>query len=615
MLNKKVLFVSSVVLSSIAVYTSNTISISAQAADIHVISQGDQLETIANQYGVTIDELMSWNELSGIEELSAGETLFVTDPLAEEVLQEEENILESTESSEELINGEVSTEESSLNTEVETEVLETHETITITQNIFTSEMNSHYVVKHGDSLWAIANANGITVAQLKEWNGLSSNYIYTGDRLVVSNPNVTAPETPQPDEPTPPEEEPENPAPTNYYTVKQGDSLWAIANANGITVAQLKEWNGLSSNYIYTGDRLVVSNPNVTVPETPQPDEPTPPEEEPENPAPTNYYTVKHGDSLWAIANANGITVAQLKEWNGLSSNYIYTGDRLVVSNPNVTVPETPQPDEPTPPEEEPENPAPTNYYTVKHGDSLWAIANANGITVAQLKEWNGLSSNYIYSGDQLIVSKTTNTPTDPIPVTSRSVYIDAGHGGSETGASFYGVHEKNLNLKIATQVADKLRAQGYSVFETRRDDRTVDLHQRDDLPNELKTDIFVSIHHNAMPAHLQGSARGILTLYHDRSIDEPGYNTLPHHTDQMLAEGKRLAQLLQQGMVESSGGIDLGARPQNLHVTRTTDMPAALVELGFMDNWSDFKNITDSVYQAKMVDGLVRGINRYFGV
>ena len=613
MLNKKVLFVSSVVLSSIAVYTADTIKISAQESHNHIINQGDQLETIANQYGVTVEELISWNELLGTEELTVGESLLVTEPVSEGNVQSEESLSEQTEASEELINDETNSEELTL--QIESEIFESNEMSAMTQNVLRTETNSHYTVKHGDSLWAIANANGITVAQLKEWNGLSSNYIYTGDRLVVSDPNVTAPETPQPNDPTAPGDQPETPTPTSYYTVKPGDSLWAIANANGITVAQLKEWNGLSSNYIYTGDRLVVSDPNVTAPETPQPNDPTTPGDQPETPTSTNYYTVKHGDSLWVIANANGITVAQLKEWNGLSSNYIYTGDRLVVSDPNVTAPETPQPNDPTTPGDQPETPTPTSYYTVKPGDSLWSIANAHGITISQLKEWNRLSSNYIYSGDQLIVSKTTNTPTDPIPVTSRSVYIDAGHGGSETGASFYGVHEKSLNLRIATQVADKLRAQGYSVFETRRDDRTVDLHQRDDLPNELKTDIFVSIHHNAMPTHLQGTARGILTLYHDRSIDEPGYTTLPHHTDQMLADGKRLAQLLQQGMVESTGGIDLGARPQNLHVTRTTDMPSALVELGFMDNWSDFKNITDSVYQAKMVDGLVRGINRYFGV
>ncbi|MGF3114381.1 N-acetylmuramoyl-L-alanine amidase, partial [Facklamia sp. P12945] len=334
-----------------------------------------------------------------------------------------------------------------------------------------------------------------------------------------------------------------------------------------------------------------------------KPAEPTP--EKPSTPTSTRKtYTVRPGDWLAKIANQYGITVHQLKAWNNLKSNLIHPGNVLVVSKNetvNVTRPEKPS-----------ENLTSVNNYIVKSGDSLYSIATRFGVTIQQLKNWNKLTSNFIYVGQRLNLSggKIIN---QTVPVLSHSVFIDAGHGGSETGAVVNGYSEKDLNLIISRQVADKLRQQGYTVFETRKDDSTVELTRRDDLPNKLKSDIFVSIHHNAMPKHLKGSAEGILTLYHDPSVDVPGYSTLPHHSPSKITEGKRLANEIQKSLVAATGGASQGIRPQNLHVTRTTDMPAALVELGFMDNPSEIKKLTDSVYQAKLVEGLINGINSYF--
>ena len=89
---------------------------------------------------------------------------------------------------------------------------------------------------------------------------------------------------------------------------------------------------------------------------------------------------------------------------------------------------------------------------------------------------------------------------------------------------------------------------------------------------------------------------------------------SMPYHPESKITEGKRLAQLLQREMIKMTGARDQGARPQNLHVTRKTDMPAVLVELGFMDNAEEFNKLNQPAYQDKLIKGLVQGIQAYFG-
>ena len=200
------------------------------------------------------------------------------------------------------------------------------------------------------------------------------------------------------------------------------------------------------------------------------------------------------------------------------------------------------------------------------------------------------------------------------VPMGKRTVYIDAGHGGAETGAVAFGRAEKDMNLDITRPLADRLRRLGYEVYESRVDDKEIPLGQRELEPNRLMPDIFVSVHHNAMPAALSGKVQGILSLFHDHSIEEEGFMSMPYHPESKITEGKRLAQLLQREMIKMTGARDQGARPQNLHVTRKTDMPAVLVELGFMDNAEEFKKLNQAAYQEKLIKGLVQGIQAYFG-
>lgn len=170
------------------------------------------------------------------------------------------------------------------------------------------------------------------------------------------------------------------------YTVKSGDSLWAIANRYKTSVAKLQQLNNITGSLIFPGQVLKVSEEPAQ--------NPNPPASQPSAPS-SSTYTVKSGDSLWAIANRFNMTVAKLQQLNNITGSLIYPGQVLKVNGEPAQ-----NPDPPTSPPS-----APSSTYTVKPGDSLWVIANRYGITVNKLMSLNNLSSSIIYPGQVLRIS------------------------------------------------------------------------------------------------------------------------------------------------------------------------------------------------------------------
>ncbi|WP_235991508.1 LysM peptidoglycan-binding domain-containing protein [Facklamia lactis] len=112
-------------------------------------------------------------------------------------------------------------------------------------------------------------------------------------------------------------------------------------------------------------------------------------------------YTVQKGDNLYRIAQTYGLTEEELMTINGLTSTFIDVGDQLIVEGtPNASAPEAGG--------DQTEN---GSVYKVKPGDTLSSIANTHGITVSELKALNGLSSDYLDVGDELIVAGTGQAP------------------------------------------------------------------------------------------------------------------------------------------------------------------------------------------------------------
>ena len=133
-------------------------------------------------------------------------------------------------------------------------------------------------------------------------------------------------------------------------------------------------------------------------------------------------YTVKSGDSVWGISNSFGISMSQLIERNNIKNNFIYPGQKLTIKGGQTPGSSTNNSGNNTNSSGNSNISAGTGQtsgikYTVKSGDSVWKIANDHGISMNQLIEWNNIKNNFVYPGQQLIVSNggsssstTTNT-------------------------------------------------------------------------------------------------------------------------------------------------------------------------------------------------------------
>lgn len=205
------------------------------------------------------------------------------------------------------------------------------------------------------------------------------------------------------------------------YKVKKGDSLWKIANKYDTSVTNLKKLNNLKSDTIKPNQVLTVSKSTKTVSSV----------STAKNTSTTKTYTVKKGDSLSKIANTYKVTVANLKSWNHLKSNIIYPGDKLKVSKPNSTTtqPKTPaaKPASPKPstPAKSPTPPVAGTTYTVKSGDSLSKISKDFGVSIAELKKLNKLTSDMIYVGQKLIIKQQAGQTTTPPPKVDTPAGLD----------------------------------------------------------------------------------------------------------------------------------------------------------------------------------------------
>ena len=184
-------------------------------------------------------------------------------------------------------------------------------------------------------------------------------------------------------------------------------------------------------------------------------------------------------------------------------------------------------------------------------------------------------------------------TPTTPIDPHKKTVVLDAGHGGSQTGAAYAGVNEKDINLAVAKKVETILRGHGYNVVMTRTADTTVGLYDRADIANAVEADVFVSIHSNA--AENNADFQGIYTYYHPTS-----------------RRGARLAQAIQTPLCKLTGGIDRGIESADFVVLRETSMCAVLVEMGFMTNSEELQRLITPSYQDKLAAGIAEGITAY---
>ena len=194
---------------------------------------------------------------------------------------------------------------------------------------------------------------------------------------------------------------------------------------------------------------------------------------------------------------------------------------------------------------------------------------------------------------------------------TKRSIFLDPGHGGSDSGAVENGVREKDLTLSVYNKVSSRLASLGYTVLTSRNTDKDVGLVSRADQANKSNADIFLSIHFNAGG---RGTAYGIETYYYKPEAGyTPAINKENHNNPERIEKSRKLANKIQQNLLYKTGAYDRGVKRASFAVLRETSIPSILVELGFIDNQEEVNKIKTNEYQEKLADGIVDGIVEYY--
>ena len=179
------------------------------------------------------------------------------------------------------------------------------------------------------------------------------------------------------------------------------------------------------------------------------------------------------------------------------------------------------------------------------------------------------------------------------LPIQKVDIVLDPGHGGKDPGANMEDVIEKEITQEIANQAKLLLEDAGYRVFVTRDSDVFLDLSERSNMANKREAKVFVSIHCNSSE---DGEGSGIETFY----------------TEQKSEASKVLAENLQQCIIEETDAKDRDVKTADYTVLVKTEMPSALVEVGFLTDDLERQLLTNGEYQEKLAEGIAKGIDLY---
>ena len=194
-----------------------------------------------------------------------------------------------------------------------------------------------------------------------------------------------------------------------------------------------------------------------------------------------------------------------------------------------------------------------------------------------------------------------------------RIVYLDPGHGGNDPGATYYGIMEKTINLQVSKKIQALLEQRGYKVIMSRTNDVSIDYKtERSRRVNATDADIFISVHHNAMPGN--SYVNGIETFYYQYEPDYPSKINKDMHNDMnRVAESGKLAHAIHNSLIKSSGAYDRKVRRSSFAVLRETAIPAVLLELGFMSNRTELNRLLTNSYQDTLAKAVADGIDNYY--
>lgn len=381
---------------------------------VHVVLRNETLSQIAENHKLTVDEIKKWNNIASADEIYPGQKLALEAPAGEQA----KSLVPDTKPAK--------------------------------SSPPKPEPKTHHAVKEGETLSAISKIYGVSVADLRTWNALEDDKIRRGDSLRIAKPEGDT-------TPAQPATSPTAASNKTWHLVRKGESLSLIATLYKKTTLQLKQWNNLKDDQIRIGQKLYLSqeaaeaarlaampathtvrqgeslysiaqqyqlsladlkkwnnfsdNPSIR-PGQEIRLKPEPQQEAKESAMPASsseprtkvtplHHTVAKGETLLGIARQYDLNWKDLKTWNLLENDEVKEGQELVLKSYLAKQPKKEEAS-PTP---KPSDNASNSYHIVRSGESLNLIAAKYQLSVAQLKKANGLKSDQIHPRQKLKIS------------------------------------------------------------------------------------------------------------------------------------------------------------------------------------------------------------------
>ncbi|MCM3162608.1 N-acetylmuramoyl-L-alanine amidase [Metabacillus litoralis] len=229
--------------------------------------------------------------------------------------------------------------------------------------------------------------------------------------------------------------------------------------------------------------------------------------------------------------------------------------------------------------------------------DVVGKLYNGDVITVYEfVGDWakTKINNTVCYVHKNYLVIGSTEKPSDSL-LAGKVITIDPGHGGKDSGAIGFGLQEKEVVLDVGLQVQKLLEAEGAKVIMTRKDDTFLDLPERAAVANNAKSSIFISLHINAATSE---SANGTETYWNGN------YES---------AESKKLAEKIQNRLIEKLGTRNRGVKDAGFYVIKYTKMPSVLAELGFISNEAEAAKLKTAQFRKNAAEAILLGVLDYY--
>ena len=271
-----------------------------EESNIYIVKKGDNLWNIANQYGLTVDELKRINNLDS-NLINVGQKLLI--PTREDILQDDYTIY-TVKAGDTLYSiaksFDVSVEELLTLNKLNSTGLFIGQQLLIPRNGIQIVGVVDYTIQPGDTLWKIAKNCNVNVDDIIKLNNLESTVIYPGQKIKLSESCAAK------------QDNNEYSEKEDYYTVRKGDTLYSIARLFGTNIQEIIDDNNLQSDLLTIGQQLIVPRNNYI------------------------KYVVQPGDTLFRIAIRYNTTPNLIKELNNLNSDLLQINQALLLPKETV---------------------------------------------------------------------------------------------------------------------------------------------------------------------------------------------------------------------------------------------------------------------------------------